>query len=71
VINGKKRGEMKMKECPFIDECEEELTEISFCQVGSLLSYKDCPTYRRMLKAKQGKPPRQKQREWKKEKEES
>jgi len=59
-----------MKECPFIDKCEQELNDSNleaFCQPGSHISYTHCPIYKRMLKAKQGKPPRQKPREWKKE----
>ncbi|MQY61764.1 hypothetical protein GH146_00570 [archaeon] len=57
-----------MKECPFIDECEDDVTETSFkafCQMGGF----HCPTYRRMLRIKQGEPLYQKPREWKKEKE--
>ncbi|MHC3130134.1 MAG: hypothetical protein IBV52_08690 [Candidatus Bathyarchaeota archaeon] len=60
-----------MRECPFIDECEQELNDSSltaFCQpVGSHISYTHCPIYKRMMKAKQGKPHLQKLGEWKKE----
>jgi len=61
-----------MKECPYIDECEDELTEEhfkSFCRVrfGLLFNYNDCSTYKKMLKQKQGKLYRQRPRDWKRE----
>ena len=67
-----------MKECPFIDTCEDKTSESNFksyCQVrfGFFFNYKNCPTYQR----KQGTYPKprkkllQEPRGWKQEKEES
>jgi len=65
-----------MKECPFINECEDEISESHFkklCHAGnsSSIIYNYCATYQQMLRTKKGKSPFQKPREWKKEKEES
>ncbi|GAG68951.1 unnamed protein product [marine sediment metagenome] len=60
-----------MRECPFIDEREEELNDgdlMAFCQSESQISYTHCPIYKRLMKAKQGKPHLQKPGERKKEK---
>ena len=61
-----------MKECPFIDECEDEVRKEDFkslcrARFGIFLSYKNCSTYQKMLSRKQKKPYRQKPRDWKKE----
>ena len=65
-----------MKECPFIDTCEDSTSEgnfKSYCQVkfpfSLFINYKHCPTYKRMKVTQQGKKYLQKPREWKKEKE--
>lgn len=61
-----------MKECPFMDECEDKQSESNFkayCQVrfGIFFNYQDCYTYKKMLRVKQGKPVYQRPRDWKKE----
>jgi len=58
-----------MKECPFINECDEKVSESHFktycrTKIGFIINYKDCPFYLRLLREKCKK---QKPREWKEE----